>query len=67
MPTDDDLSRPLVQNDHDNELQRNDSQSSDDELHEELTGCGATVCCDPSSKCHRFLALILMCLVGFGM
>lgn len=38
---------------------------NDTEL-EELTGCGATPFCNPSHSCHRFIALIFMCLVGFG-
>jgi hypothetical protein len=31
-----------------------------------LTGCGASFCCDPRSRFHRFIALVLMCLLGFG-
>jgi hypothetical protein len=41
-------------------------QANDDELMEELTGCAATACCNPSASLHRFIALIFMCLVGFG-
>lgn len=40
--------------------------TKDDELMEELTGCAATACCNPTSGLHRFIALIFMCLVGFG-
>uniref|UniRef100_A0A1I8Q429 Lysosomal dipeptide transporter MFSD1 n=1 Tax=Stomoxys calcitrans TaxID=35570 RepID=A0A1I8Q429_STOCA len=38
----------------------------DNELDPELTGCGASACCNPSRGFHRFLALIFMCLLGFG-
>lgn len=38
----------------------------DNELDPELTGCGASACCNPSSSVHRFIALIFMCLLGFG-
>uniref|UniRef100_A0A1L8DE70 Lysosomal dipeptide transporter MFSD1 n=2 Tax=Nyssomyia neivai TaxID=330878 RepID=A0A1L8DE70_9DIPT len=40
--------------------------SEDNELDEELTGCAASPCCNPSHTCHRFIALIFMCLLGFG-
>lgn len=67
MPMDDELSRPMLQSeDEENVHQNGNSSGNDMELTEQLTGCGASVCCNPSSKCHRFLALILMCLVGFG-
>lgn len=63
MPgNDDELSRPILQEEDGN----GGRSDSDNELDEQLTGCGATSCCNPSSTCHRFLALILMCLVGFG-
>lgn len=61
MAVDDELSTPILHHD-DNDHHRH--VYSDDELNE-VTGCGAS-CCNPSSRCHRFLALILMCLVGFG-
>lgn len=38
----------------------------DNELDPELTGCGASACCNPASPVHRFIALIFMCLLGFG-
>lgn len=38
----------------------------DDELTEPLTGCASTACCNPSATLHRFIALIFMCLLGFG-
>ena len=38
----------------------------EDELSEQLTGCGASPLCNPTHKCHRFIALMLMCLLGFG-
>ena len=36
------------------------------EEEEELTGCGATLACDPRRRLHRYLVLILMCLLSFG-
>lgn len=39
---------------------------ADDELDQQVSGCGSSACCNPSSGCHRFMALILMCLIGFG-
>lgn len=32
----------------------------------ELTGCAVQPCCNPSHTLHRFMALLLMCLLGFG-
>jgi hypothetical protein len=32
----------------------------------ELTGCDAKPCCNPSHALHRFMALLFMCLLGFG-
>jgi hypothetical protein len=32
----------------------------------ELTGCAAKPCCNPSHTLHRFMALLFMCLLGFG-
>lgn len=58
---DDELSRPIMED--------TDYQSGnqiDNELDPELTGCGATACCNPSHSVHRFIALIFMCLLGFG-
>lgn len=37
------------------------NNSDDNELTELSTGC-----CHPTSSFHRFQALILMCLLGFG-
>ncbi|XP_053662029.1 major facilitator superfamily domain-containing protein 1-like isoform X2 [Anopheles marshallii] len=70
----DEARRPILQPDTDTDeptavsgsLARLGRPSDDDELTERLTGCGATACCNPSSFLHRFQALILMCLVGFG-
>lgn len=43
------------------------SASEDDfEVSVELTGCGASALCDPRRMPHRFIALFLMCLLGFG-
>jgi hypothetical protein len=38
----------------------------DTEEGEELTGCGATVACNPHRSVHRFLVLIIMCFLSFG-
>ena len=40
--------------------------SSSEEEEEELTGCGATVCCNPRRTLHRYLILIIMCFLSFG-
>ncbi|KAL4220565.1 Major facilitator superfamily domain-containing protein 1 [Mactra antiquata] len=37
----------------------------DDEV-EELTGCGATLPCNPTRPLHRYLVLIIMCFLSFG-
>lgn len=63
MGVDDELSIPILHSD--DEVGRNRRTFNDDEL-DAASGCG-TMCCNPSSTCHRFIALILMCLVGFGM
>lgn len=60
----DEMSRPIVEEDDDNYI--TPSQQIDNELDPELTGCCASSCCNPSSKVHRFIALIFMCLLGFG-
>jgi hypothetical protein len=44
---------------------QNDNDDNDLEF-EEITGCGASPLCNPSSSLHRFIALIFMCLLGFG-
>lgn len=62
MVVDDELSTPILHSDDDEE--RNRRTFNDDEL-DGSSGCGA-VCCNPASTCHRFIALMLMCLVGFG-
>lgn len=38
----------------------------DEDIGELLTGCGASPFCDPRRTPHRFIALFLMCLLGFG-
>lgn len=38
----------------------------DNELDPQPTGCGASMCCNPTHTVHRFIALIFMCLLGFG-
>lgn len=48
---------PLLGSDADQPI----NNSDDNELKEQPPGC-----CHPSSKFHRFQALILMCLLGFG-
>lgn len=45
---------------------RDAERLEDDELAEPLTGCAATACCNPTASLHRFIALIFMCLLGFG-
>lgn len=45
--------------DHNNEEEIN---GEDNEL-----GGGEYSCCNPSRSYYRFIALIFMCLVGFGM
>ncbi|XP_055593267.1 major facilitator superfamily domain-containing protein 1-like [Uranotaenia lowii] len=68
---DDEVRRPILQ-DTDSEDPPGDSrerisrQSDDDELNQRSAGCGSSACCNPKSSLHRFIALILMCLVGFG-
>lgn len=65
----DNVRTPMLQDmsDADNYEHRKTSVPTvDNELQEVLTGCGATACCNPAATLHRFIALILMCLVGFG-
>lgn len=33
---------------------------------EEDVSCSDVSCCNPANRCHRFIALIFMCLMGFG-
>lgn len=66
MPVDDELTTPMLQSDDEERANRN-RLYADDELGRQVSGCGASACCNPSSMLHRFIALILMCLVGFGM
>lgn len=67
---DDEARRPILQPDTDSEEPPTGSRilrrSDDDELSEGRSGCGSSACCNPSSALHRFMALIFMCLVGFG-
>lgn len=63
MAVDDELSTPILHSDDDETTNRR--RFRDDELEHGASGCGAC-CCNPTSGCHRFIALILMCLVGFG-
>ncbi|XP_037817132.1 LOW QUALITY PROTEIN: major facilitator superfamily domain-containing protein 1-like [Lucilia sericata] len=55
---------PIVENEHQPASIRRGPP--DNELDPQPTGCGASACCNPSSGFHRFLALIFMCLLGFG-
>lgn len=58
IETDDNIARtPIL---------RDAERSGDDEMSEQLTGCASTACCNPSHNVHRFLALVFMCLLGFG-
>lgn len=43
-----------------------DDPSNDNELDVQTDCCSKLACCDPKSTFHRFLALMLMCLLGFG-
>ncbi|XP_054771784.2 major facilitator superfamily domain-containing protein 1-like [Lytechinus pictus] len=43
---------------------RNQIQDDDEDV--ELSGCGATVCCDPRRALHRYLILIFICFLSFG-
>lgn len=63
MAVDDELSTPILYSDDDEATNRR--RSRDDELEHGASGCAAC-CCNPTSSCHRFIALILMCFVGFG-
>ena len=38
----------------------------DDDEEEELSGCGATLACNPHRPLHRYLILIIMCFLSFG-
>lgn len=65
----DEVRRPILEDTNSESEERKVLRSGslvDNELQEPLTGCGASACCDPSSTLYRFIALILMCLVGFG-
>lgn len=62
MAVDDELSTPILHSDGEATNRRT---FRDDELEHGASGCVAC-CCNPTSSCHRFIALILMCLVGFG-
>lgn len=66
----DEARRPILQPDTDTEDPPTGSRilrrSDDDELSEGNSGCWLSACCNPSSALHRFMALIFMCLVGFG-
>lgn len=68
---------PIVEND---ELSSQEAQAvrpsapiaqRDNELSPEPSGCFGcgcerSICCNPANGCHRFIALIFMCLLGFG-
>jgi hypothetical protein len=61
---DDAARRPILHSsDHD---QQNDDDVNDLDFAEEPTGCGSSALCNPASSLHRFMALIFMCLLGFG-
>lgn len=55
---------PIISDDEQEISNRNSHQQQqqrDNEL--EIGGCG---CCNPRSGVHRFIALVFMCLLGFG-
>lgn len=41
-----------------------EEENADDDV--QLTGCGATLPCDPRRNLHRYLVLIVMCFLSFG-
>lgn len=63
MPQRDEDHQPIVESIPDIQTPR---VIQDNELDPEPTGCGASMCCNPNSGLHRFIALIFMCLLGFG-
>ena len=44
-----------------------DASEDRPEDEEQLSGCGATAACDPRRGLHRYLILIIMCFLSFGM
>ena len=62
MSIDDELTTPILHSDEDDH--ENPQTFNDDELNTENAFGGG--CSNPSSACHRFIALMLMCLMGFG-
>jgi hypothetical protein len=32
----------------------------------ELSGCAAMPCCNPRRPLHRFVAMLFLCMLGFG-
>lgn len=58
MSRDESATRPI--------LRDTDDPNNDNELDLQSDCFGASAWCDPRSTLHRFLALILMCLLGFG-
>ena len=69
---DDESKRPILEPDTDTDepgvsgASRVTLKSDDNEFQEELSGWEATACCNPSTRLHRFQALMLMCLLGIG-
>uniref|UniRef100_A0A1A9VXR8 Lysosomal dipeptide transporter MFSD1 n=1 Tax=Glossina austeni TaxID=7395 RepID=A0A1A9VXR8_GLOAU len=55
---------PIIENEQ-NDQTPNRRGPQDNELDFEPVGC-SSACCNPTSSLHRFLALIFMCLLGFG-
>jgi hypothetical protein len=45
-------------------IEKFDTHKSDEER--EVTGCGAGVCCNPHSSCHRFIILAFICFSGLS-
>ena len=54
---------PIISDDELENNHGNHNRSRDNELDPSPTGCGV---CDPRSGFHRFIALVFMCLLGFG-
>eukprot|EP00106_Octopus_bimaculoides_P023488 XP_014790930.1 PREDICTED: major facilitator superfamily domain-containing protein 1-like [Octopus bimaculoides] len=56
----------LEEADEKTSLIRSTEQDADEEEEEELSGCGATLPCNPRRNLHRYLILFIMCFLSFG-
>ena len=48
---------PLIKSNRNNTLHDSD---------EDISSCGASVCCDPKRNVHRYFVLGLICFLSFG-